>query len=220
MKLAIYDFDGTYVDIQTLPFLFDLWREKHLNDLAIKKIWKKIMRRFLLHKLHLFGWNKARFRANAMALTADLFNSVDRKVLDDFLEEFHQRIQTHISETIKELLKTDKEAGYHTVLLSGNYDIILKPFLKDGFDSVIGTEIEKDSGLKTSQEVKIIINQGKQDMIHQHYPDSDYDASKAYADSGYDLPIFELVGHPIAVNPDAELKKIAEDRNYEIIYTK
>ncbi len=220
MKLAIYDFDGTYIDVQTLPYMFDLWRNKHINDKVVKKTWRKIIFTMVLHKLHFFGWNKAKFRSNAMALTADLFGSIERDKLDNFLEEFYQALQPHVSKAMKKQLLLDKQNGFHTVLLSGNYDIILKPFLKDGFDDVIGTDIETETGLKNSKEVKIIINQEKQDIIRRHYPEADYTSSKAYADSGYDLPIFELVGHPVAVNPDDELKKIAKDRKYEILETK
>ena len=39
--------------------------------------------------------------------------------------------------------------------------------------------------------------------------DLDLDASWAYSDSVSDLPMLELVGHPIAVNPDTELARIA-----------
>ena len=219
MKLAIYDFDGTYISVQTLPFLFKLWKQKDVNNDAHKKYWGKIMRRFLLHKLHLFGWSKPHFRANAMELTADLFRTVNRETLNEFLEEFYQAIKTHISPRMKQQLMLDNQAGYHTVLLSGNYDIILKPFLKDGFGDVIGTKIEEGDDLLKSEDVNIIIHQRKQDIIKEQFQEADFSSSKAYADSDYDLPIFEIVGHPIAVNPDKRLRKIALERGFEIIET-
>ena len=37
--------------------------------------------------------------------------------------------------------------------------------------------------------------------------DLDLDASWAYSDSVSDLPMLELVGNPVAVNPDAELAR-------------
>ncbi|MBN2877589.1 MAG: haloacid dehalogenase-like hydrolase [Bacilli bacterium] len=220
MKLAIYDFDGTYVEIQTLTFLYKLWKKEHINDKAHRKIWRTIMRRYLFHKFNLFGWNKQTFRANAMELTADLFLSIDREALSDFLQSFYENIRPFISKAMKSQLRKDHEEGFHTVLLSGNYDLILKPFLVEGFDTVIGTVVETENGLLSSTEVEIIINQKKQEMIKEHFPEADYSASKAYADSDYDLPIFELVGHPICVNPDAELREIAVQRGYTILETK
>ena len=38
----------------------------------------------------------------------------------------------------------------------------------------------------------------------------------AYSDSANDLPLLELVGHPVAVNPDAELRDAAKQRGWEI----
>ena len=38
----------------------------------------------------------------------------------------------------------------------------------------------------------------------------------AYSDSANDLPMLSLVGHPVAVNPDATLKRIAKENEWEI----
>ncbi|MBT4909478.1 MAG: HAD hydrolase family protein, partial [Microbacteriaceae bacterium] len=40
----------------------------------------------------------------------------------------------------------------------------------------------------------------------------------AYSDSAADIPLLELVGHPSAVNPDAELLAHAEQRHWPIIW--
>jgi HAD superfamily hydrolase (TIGR01490 family) len=42
----------------------------------------------------------------------------------------------------------------------------------------------------------------------------DLHESYAYSDSINDLPLLELVGHPIAVNPDADLKRAARARGW------
>ncbi len=39
--------------------------------------------------------------------------------------------------------------------------------------------------------------------------------SYAYSDSITDLPMLELVGNPVAVNPDRELTRIAREREWE-----
>jgi hypothetical protein len=40
--------------------------------------------------------------------------------------------------------------------------------------------------------------------------------SYAYTDSITDLPMLEIVGHPTAVNPDEDLRRIAEERQWAI----
>jgi len=46
--------------------------------------------------------------------------------------------------------------------------------------------------------------------------DIDLERSYAYSDSIADLPMLEAVGHPVAVNPDKELRKQAEEREWDI----
>src|SRR5206468_11446648 len=44
----------------------------------------------------------------------------------------------------------------------------------------------------------------------------DLSGSYAYSDSATDLPMLEAVGHPVAVNPDRELRKEAERRGWQV----
>jgi HAD superfamily hydrolase (TIGR01490 family) len=46
----------------------------------------------------------------------------------------------------------------------------------------------------------------------------DLAASYAYSDSESDLPMLRVVGHPIVVNPDAELRAIAAAEGWEVIH--
>ena len=41
--------------------------------------------------------------------------------------------------------------------------------------------------------------------------------SYAYSDSESDLPMLRVVGHPVAVNPDAELARVASEEGWEIM---
>ena len=45
----------------------------------------------------------------------------------------------------------------------------------------------------------------------------DLAASWAYSDSESDLPMLRAVGHPVAVNPDAELARVAREEGWEIM---
>jgi HAD superfamily hydrolase (TIGR01490 family) len=45
----------------------------------------------------------------------------------------------------------------------------------------------------------------------------DLAASYAYSDSESDLPMLRTVGHPVVVNPDAELRRVARQEGWEIM---
>jgi HAD superfamily hydrolase (TIGR01490 family) len=45
----------------------------------------------------------------------------------------------------------------------------------------------------------------------------DLSASYAYSDSASDLPMLGVVGHPVAVNPDRELARVAREQGWDIL---
>ena len=215
MKLAIYDFDGTYVNVQTVPFLFKLWKEQGKDKIIFNKLYKKLKTWYILHKLKI-GWDNETFRKNAMTLTIDLIHSLDEKDRDEFLKDLYQKMQAHINLDLKEQLKKDKVEGVHTVLLSGSFDIMLKPFMNEGFDDIIGTSSQKDGELLSYETVDIIIRDKKIEAIKKAYPDADLSKSKAYADSYYDLPLLLSVGMGYAYHPDKKLIKYAIKHDIKI----
>jgi HAD superfamily hydrolase (TIGR01490 family) len=44
----------------------------------------------------------------------------------------------------------------------------------------------------------------------------DLDACAAYSDSANDIPMLSVVGHPTAVNPDAELRRLAKENGWPV----
>jgi phosphoserine phosphatase len=45
----------------------------------------------------------------------------------------------------------------------------------------------------------------------------DFEESWFYSDSHNDIPLLERVTHPVAVDPDAKLRKKAEDRGWPVV---
>ena len=220
MKLAIYDFDGTLVNLQTLPALYKRWKTMKINERSRRPIWRKIMIRYVFHKLNLFGWNKRKFHPYTMEQTIDLFRSVDQDTLTQFLKVHCEHLLPHVTTTIRSQLEEDHNNGYHTVLLSGNYDMILEPFRVLGFDTIIGTPSRDAKGqLFSRQQVNIIIEDGKAEAIKRLFSEANLAESRAYADSWYDLPLLELVGHPIVVDPDNPLREYAHQKGWDILET-
>ncbi len=80
------------------------------------------------------------------------------------------------------------------------------------FDGAIGSVSEVVDGAYTGREGgQFTYREGKAQAIREfaERESIDLDASYAYTDSESDLPMLRLVGHPVAVNPDAELGRIA-----------
>jgi HAD superfamily hydrolase (TIGR01490 family) len=135
-------------------------------------------------------------------------------------EEF---IQPTARADILAILRDHVARGHIVVLVSA----MLTPALQKlaaplGVTGAVGTDIEmKDGRLsgRVSPRVCMGIEKDRltREFLHARGIDVDLSASYAYADSISDLPLFEMVGHPVAVYPDAQLAALAREKNWEIL---
>jgi HAD superfamily hydrolase (TIGR01490 family) len=87
-------------------------------------------------------------------------------------------------------------------------------------DGAVGTVFETADGHYTGRGGgPFNYREGKAQAIRElaEREDIDLAASWAYSDSESDLPMLRLVGHPVAVNPDAALARIAREEGWEVL---
>jgi HAD superfamily hydrolase (TIGR01490 family) len=88
-------------------------------------------------------------------------------------------------------------------------------------DGGIGSQFSKvRDGVFTGEPAGLFIyGAGKARAIEELAASEDIDlgASYAYSDSESDLPMLRLVGHPVVVNPDAELARMAREQGWEVL---
>jgi HAD superfamily hydrolase (TIGR01490 family) len=88
------------------------------------------------------------------------------------------------------------------------------------FDGAIGTRAEIADGAYTGRLAgPFVYREGKAQAIRGLAEREGHDlaASWAYSDSESDLPMLRAVGHPVAVNPDADLARVAREEGWEVI---
>jgi hypothetical protein len=83
---------------------------------------------------------------------------------------------------------------------------------------VIATRAESIDGKYTGNLEFYCFGEQKADAVRElaGRESIDLSGSYAYSDSATDLPLLEAVGSPVAVNPDRELRRVAEQRNWHI----
>ena len=88
-----------------------------------------------------------------------------------------------------------------------------------GADVAIGTQLVVEDGRYTGEILFYAYGEGKAQAMRDLADERGYDlaSSYAYTDSVTDLPMLDAVGHPTAVNPDAELRRIATERDWPIV---
>jgi len=89
------------------------------------------------------------------------------------------------------------------------------------FDGAIGSELsEVRDGVYTGKPIGLFVYRaGKAQAIEELAAREGIDlaASYAYSDSESDLPMLQAVGHPVAVNPDVNLARIARQEGWEVL---
>ena len=89
-----------------------------------------------------------------------------------------------------------------------------------GFDGGIGTRSEIKDGVYTGKPGgPLVYREGKPIAMREVAEREGIDLSESYAysDSESDLPMLRAVGHPVAVNPDAELERVAREQGWRIM---
>ena len=88
------------------------------------------------------------------------------------------------------------------------------------FDGAVGSVSEVVDGQYTGRAGgPFTYREGKAQAIRKlaEREEIDLAASWAYSDSESDLPMLRAVGNPVAVNPDAELARMARDEGWEVM---
>ena len=87
-------------------------------------------------------------------------------------------------------------------------------------DGGIGMRSEVRDGVYTGRPAgPFTYREGKAEAIRQLAAERGIDLSESYAysDSESDLPMLRAVGHPVAVNPDSALARVAREEGWRIM---
>jgi HAD superfamily hydrolase (TIGR01490 family) len=88
------------------------------------------------------------------------------------------------------------------------------------FDGAIGARYESAEGVYTGRPGgPFTYRDGKAEAIRELAATEGIALAEswAYSDSESDLPMLRAVGHPVAVNPDAGLARVARDEGWEVV---
>jgi HAD superfamily hydrolase (TIGR01490 family) len=115
-----------------------------------------------------------------------------------------------------DLVARHKRRGEPVYIVSATLQEIVRAIADDlGFDGALGTVCEVVDGRYTGRAIRALHAENKARCLQEL--DHDLEASTAYSDSHTDLPFLEAVGHPVAVNPDRALRRIAAERHWPVL---
>ena len=118
------------------------------------------------------------------------------------------------------LVEQHHARGERVYIVSATLQEIVEAMAEDlGFDGALGTICEVRDGRYTGRAVRALHAGAKAECLREVAAQEGFDLAEctAYSDSHTDLPFLDAVGHPVAVNPDRALRRIAAERSWPVL---
>ena len=214
MNLALFDLDNTLLagdsDFQWAQFLI----EQRVLDREV------------------YEARNVEFYEQYKAGTLDIHEFLDfqlkplsrhpRSQLDAWHSDFMQnRILPIITPAARKLVEEHTLAGDLCVIITATNSFVTTPIARElKIPHLIATEPEIRNGAFTGGTFGTpCFREGKIERLDAWLRDygtplSKFEASRFYSDSLNDLPLLERVTHPVAVDPDDTLRRVAEERGW------
>ena len=142
-----------------------------------------------------------------------------QQVHDIVAETLHELIDPLVYAEAVELFDEHRAAGREVVLVSSSGEEVVGPIGEMlGVDRVIASRMVVEDGHYTGDIAFYAYGENKEVAIRELSVQRGWDLSEcyAYSDSATDVPMLAAVGHPVAVNPDKALRKVAIDRDWPV----
>ncbi|MFT6656144.1 MAG: HAD superfamily hydrolase (TIGR01490 family) [Marinomonas primoryensis] len=132
-----------------------------------------------------------------------------------------EKVQPMMLKKAKDLIKDHKNQGHFLLMITATNQFVTGPISDAlGMDHIIAPIPEIIDGHYTGKIIGIpSFQEGKVTRLNEWLAETGHtmEGSYFYSDSQNDLPLLELVDHPIAVDADETLTKIAQDRGWQHI---
>jgi HAD superfamily hydrolase (TIGR01490 family) len=214
MRAAFFDLDKTVIAKASIAAF---GRPLRRGGLVRRRV---LLRVAVSHLIYLqFGADEermARIRRSMLAVTKGWERDRVRAIVRETLLK---TIEPLIFNEALELMEEHRRAGDRIYLVSASPEEIVLPLAELlGADGAISSRGELDEeGRYTGEMAFYADGPGKAQAVRELAARYGIDLarSSAYSDSATDLPMLEAVGHPVAVNADRPLAKIAKERGWE-----
>ena len=134
-------------------------------------------------------------------------------------ETLHELIDPMVYAEAVALFDEHHAAGRDVVIVSSSGEEVVGPIgAMLGVDHVVATRMQVVDGRYTGEIDFYAYGEGKADAMRRLAAEHGYDLAQswAYSDSVTDRPMLEMVGNPVAVNPDKALRRHAAEQGWRL----
>jgi HAD superfamily hydrolase (TIGR01490 family) len=217
MEAAFFDLDKTVIARASMvAFGRPLYREGLLSRwLLLRALYGQLVYLYL-------GADEgrmAKMRESVTHLTRGWDQQTIRRIVRDTLTEV---IDPIVYDEALTLIRDHRAAGRLVYIVSASPEEIVEPLTEYlGADGFIATRSRLDERGRYAGEIEFYAYgpHKAEAMVELAAREGiDLAASYAYSDSATDIPMLEVVGHAVAVNPDRDLARAASEQGWEVRY--
>jgi len=212
--VAVFDMDGTVVD----------------SNIVLQYVWVRTA-----------GLRKAAWPGEAVSVLASLptYLRAERRDRGEFLRivlrryegmslrrleravagDYKATMLRHTSPDALARVAQHRAAGHRTVLVTGSIGMLVAP-IAHFFDEVVASDMHERDGVLTGYLASPpLVDEARAAWLKNYAEEHGFDLTKSYGygDSHSDLVWLEMLGNPVAVNPDAALAREAQKRRWGIL---
>jgi HAD superfamily hydrolase (TIGR01490 family) len=129
-------------------------------------------------------------------------------------------IDPYVYQEALDLIEMHRSEGRRIYIVSSSPEEVVRPLARHfGVSGVIATRAQVGEDNRYTGELEFYAyGEQKAEAMRELATRVGLDlaGSYAYSDSATDIPMLAAVGHPVAVNPDKDLRQEAEERGWEI----
>ncbi len=152
----------------------------------------------------------------------DMIAGWDREHMHRVIDaELDRRVRPTVYREAMERISMHQRQGHKVFAVSATIIDIIAPLAEMlGLDGAVGSELEVHDGRLTGELALPCHGEHKAQRLREFATTHGIDlaASSAYSDSISDEHFLRAVGRPYAVNPDRDLRKLAEDEGWGVLF--
>lgn len=172
----------------------------------------------LSYRLNRFNYSKA------MEKTYSLVEGWDVNEIASLVEKYHKKLVLPLlNKRMMKELNRHKRQGRMIILATNSWYEMVLPIAKEvGADVLLATEAQKKKGVFTGVLKKACYGKKKMERVIEVAEKYNIDLKKSYAysDHSSDIWLLSAVGNPVAVRPDKNLRKHANEKKWRVIDSK
>ncbi len=217
-KIAIFDIDGT---IFRKNLAFEL-----IDELAWMKIFPKEVRTKLVSLYTNWLDHEGTYEEYRKALVALYEKNIRGVKQSDIIAASKKVVPFYRERTYiftANLIGNLREKNYNLIAVSGSPDEIVREYNRYlRFDAVFGSVYAVDERGYYTGKTSFEPTRHKGHVVQQYALENNLTLEDSYGvgDTESDVKFLEIVNHPIAFNPNLNLKRIAEQKNWRIVVEK